>query len=251
MPTTTFHIAAYNIAAGTVTNGDMTAQLDGALGVSNNHFRLIDQMNLVGAAFLSASATRARLDSPTIRIPGNPFILPVEVNTLPSDRQKLMDLSFAPYALPPREEIAVQATISTNVGANAFLWLSLQKIPIPQSRVQWVRLTSSTAAVSLAWTQLTYTLDQALPVGWWCMVGSEVQSTNAIAHRWIFPGSYYRPGFLSRTAEGNRSYDWNYYGTLGEMGRFLNDNPPLLQVYVNGTDASHVGYIGLIPVAGP
>lgn len=246
-----FHLCAYvKSNMGTVANTDVPALTDSVLSISNNHFRLVDPASLVGAAYLGATAIRGRLDSPTLRINGQPYILPVNVGVTPVDRGKYMDLIGTPLGLPSREEIAFQGTANpgTTELATALLWLQYSREPVSPGKVYWVRATSTTAAVSQAWTNLALTFDSALPSGYWAVVGSEHQSTNAIAHRLIFPGKVYRPGFTSRTAEGNLSPHWNYDGSFGELGRFVNDNPFQVEALVNGTDAAHVFYFGLVQV---
>lgn len=246
-----FHVAAYrNAALGAVADTEIAALADSVLSISNNHFRLVDAMSLLAACFMSPTAIRARLDSPSLRILGRPQILPVNVGVLPVDRGKVMELWRNPYRLPIREEIAIQATAApgtTEVGVG-LIWVTGGVIQPPPGQVQWVRATSTTAAVAGAWTLLTYTLDASLPSGYFAVVGSEHQSANAQAHRLIFPGQVYRPGFLSRTAEGNQSPNPNYYGYFGEMGRFVNDNPFQVEVLANAADAAHVLYVGLVPV---
>lgn len=246
-----WHTCAYvKSNLGTTANTDIPALTDSVLAITNNHFRLVDPATLVAGAYLGATAIRGRLDSPTLRIAGNPYILPVNVGVTPVDRGKWMDLRKAGFQLPTREEIAFQATANpgTTELATALFWLQYSVEPVSPGRVLWVRATSTTAAVSQTWTNLSLVFDSALPSGYWAVVGSEHQSSNAIAHRLIFPGKVYRPGYLSRTSEGNLSPLINYDGSLGEMGRFVNDNPFQLEALVNGTDNSHVFYFGLVQV---
>lgn len=246
-----FHLAAYlKSNLGTTANTDIPALTDSVLAISNNHFRLVDPATLVAGAYLGATAIRGRLDSPTLRISGNPYILPVNVGALPVDRGKWMDLRRAGFVLPTREELAFQASAApgTTELATGLFWLQYSNEPVAPGKVLWVRATSTTAAVSQTWTNTALVFDSALPSGYWSVVGSEHQSTNAIAHRLIFPGKVYRPGFLSRGSEGNMSPSINYDGSLGEMGRFVNDNPFQVECLVNGTDATHVFYFGLVQV---
>jgi hypothetical protein len=249
---TLFHIAAFrNAALGTTADTDINALTDGVLSVSNNHFRLVDAMSLVAAAFMSPTAIRARLDSPSLRIMGRPQILPVNVGVTPVDRGKIMELWRNPLRLPQREEIALQGTANpgtTEVAVGAII-VSPGIAQPPPGQVQWVRATSTGTATSGAWTNVALTFDSSLPSGYYSVVGSEHESANAQLHRLIFPGQVYRPGFTSRTAEGNQSPNLNYFAYLGEMGRFVNDNPFQCEVLCNGADASHVFYFGLVPVA--
>lgn len=248
-----FHLAAYTALLGTTANTDITALADSVLNISNNHFRIFKAMRLLASWAASATLTRARLDSPVIRLYGNPFIRPVNVGVTPVDRGKI-DYTFnQPLSLPIREEIALQATSGIAMGTERFtglIWLSDGIDPIASTDAFTVRATSSTAATANAWSQLTLTLDSALPTGTYALLNSEHQSTNAIAHRWIIPGQVLRPGFLSITSEGNMSPWANYDGRWGECGRFINDNLPIPEVLANGADATHVFYLTLQRVAG-
>jgi hypothetical protein len=247
-----FHLAAYSLATNTnAGNVDTPAVTDSVLTISNNHFRLVDNMSLVGAAVASPTIVRARLDSPTLRIPGNPYVIPVNAAAQFVDRQKLMDWSQTPYQLPTREEIALQTTISAAGPevTNGFIWLSLGGLNnIPPGKPQWIYLTSTTAAVANTWTTLQMTFQTSLPTGYWAVTGSVHQSATALAHRFFFPGQIYRPGFLSHTTEGFKAWRWNYNGALGEMGRFVNDNPPQINVYCTAADAAHNIYLQLVQV---
>jgi hypothetical protein len=248
-----FHLAGYFLSIANVANTDVPAIVDGVLTISNNHFRLVDNMSLVGAATIALTNIRARLDSPTMRLPGNPYIEPVSLGTLPVDRQKIWDISMQPYPLPTREEIALQATDGTGTTEpyTGLIWLSLGGLGvIPPGRIQWVYLTSVTAAVANTWTTIVTTFQTSLPSGYWCVIGSVHSSATALAHRLYFPGQVWRPGFMSNALETNKAWRWNYNGALGEMGRFVNDNPFQVQVLCNATDASHNVKIGLVQVPG-
>lgn len=246
-----YHLAAYKAAIDNTVNADVAALSDSVLSISNNHFRLVDPAQLVQAYAGSATLTRARLDSPSLRLMGNPYILPANAGVTPGDFPKIADWRRYPLHLPQREEIAMQAASAVAMGTETFfglIWCQFTMQPIPAGRVQWVRATSTTAAVSGSWTNLALTFESALPTGTWCMVGSKHQSTNAVAHRVLFPGQLYRPGHLSCTTETRRDWFSNYDGTLGEMGRFVNDNVFQVEALVNGTDNAHVFYFGLVQV---
>src|SRR5271166_2818227 len=122
-----YHLASYFLAIANVANTDVPAVTDGVLTISNGHFRLVDQMSLVGAATCAVTLIRSRLDSPTLRLPGNPYIEPGNLALLPVNRQQIMDLSKMPYPLPTREELAIQATDGTGTTEHlsSFIWLSL------------------------------------------------------------------------------------------------------------------------------
>lgn len=246
-----YHVAAYTGNVSTTANTDIAALTDQVLTISNNHFRLVDNMSLVAAVAMSATLQRARLDSPTLRLLGNPYILPPRIGAAPGAEPRVLDLTRYPYALPTREELAMQATSGIAMGNETFtglIFLSLGMTPVPPGRIQWIRITSTTAAVANTWTSIAATFETSLPSGYFSVVGVRHQSTNAQAIRLIFPGQVWRPGGVSVTGLGDRQAPIFIDGSLGELGRFVNDNPPQFQVLVNGTDNSHEIYLGLVQV---
>lgn len=246
-----FHLAAFKGSLGQTANTDVAALTDGVLSIANSHFRLVDQASLVAAAVMSATMLRARLDSPSLRINGNPYILPPLVAASPGAEPRLMDLTAYPLQLPVREELALQATSGLACGtetAVGLVWVSMGFKPVPPGRVQWVRLTSTTACVAYTWTQATFTFETSLPSGYWAVVGMRCVGVSEIACRLTFPGQVYRPGVMALGAASNRDPDLNWNGSLGEFGRFVNDNPPLFELLNVTNTASHDLYLGLVQV---
>lgn len=246
-----WHTAAYTTLLGTTANTDIPALSDDVLTIFNNHFLLRKSYQLMMVWAASATLSRVRFDSPTMRFFGNPYIRPINVATLPANNPNALQIYTKPIILPQAEEIAIQATSAIAMGTERFtavLMLGANIEAPPAGNVYWVRATSTTAATVNAWTTLTYTLETGLPTGNYAMVHSEVQSTNAFAHRWIFDEQIERPGFLSTTALGNRQPDDFYQLRYGVMGRFMNTSLPRLQVLANVADAAHEIYMGLIPL---
>ena len=242
------HLAAFTESIDNTANNDVAFLQDDYLDNVNSHARLRSPMSLVAAAALCVDLDRVRIDSPSIRLVGNPFIRPISAALLPPNDPNLMDLTRNPFKLVVGEEIALQAT-HTNVAAQRFtglIWLADRIIPVPMGDIYAVRFTSVTAAVINAWTTLVITLDQAIAPGEYALVGSEVISTNAIAHRWIIPDRPWRPGCLSAQAAGSRTHKLFYQNGLGEWGRFLNTSLPQLQVLCNVADAVHTGWMYII-----
>lgn len=152
--------------------------------------------------------------------------------------------------MPAGEELAIQATSGLAMGTErltALIALQDMPEPIPAGTPYAVRFTSTGAANANAWTTIAFTMDQSFPTGTFDMIASEVQSTNAIAHRWIFDVQQPRPGFISLTSLANRGNWWQYLFRYGKMGSFINTAMPRLQVLCNAGDASHEGYMWVVP----
>jgi hypothetical protein len=243
-----FHLAAYFGAVSTTVNTDLPALTDQVLTISNGHFRLTDSALLVGAQGGASATVDCRLDSPTLRLIGNPYVVPI--TTLPPSvaDPRMMDMSVYPLPLPQREELALQITAGAAGDAFGLIWLQMGKVPIPPGRVQWIKLTSTTAAVLGIWTPVALVFQTSLPTGYFSVVGSRHESATAIAHRFIFPGQVWRPGWGSNNDPNAMHPNVNWNGAYGEAGRFVNDNPFQMEVLCDGTDNAHSFWVGIVPV---
>jgi hypothetical protein len=246
-----YHLAAFAATLATGTDLDVAAVIDDILSIQNSHFVLPRDMDLIMAAAMSATLDRARLASPTMRQIFNPYIRPITVGALLGNNANLQIMDEMPFKIPAWEEVAAQVTVApgTTEPACVLAWLRAQYVPPPQGRVYPWRFTSTTAAVANSWTTLALTFADALPVGMYAVIGSEHFSTNARAHRIIFPDQVYRPGMPSFASTGQRlPYAISMYH-FGEMGRFRSNAIPSVQVLCNGTDAAHTGYLHVVRLA--
>lgn len=245
-----FHLADYTVAIGTTANTDVPALQDDILTIINSHFQLRAPMDLVKASVLSATLLRARLDSPTMRFFGNPFVRPVVVGATWPTNPNVMHMFEHPMHLPAGEEIAIQATSGIAMGTerlHALITLMDVPEPIPAGTPFAVRFTGTATATANSWTTITFTMDQALPVGMFDMIMSECQGTTQIAHRWLFDQQQWRPGFASLAALGSRMTYEDYMFRYGKMGSFLNTSLPRLQILCTAADTAQEGYMWIIP----
>lgn len=245
------HVVAY---AGSIINAvltDVPAVIDEIATIVNNHFQLWDDMYLFGGYFAATNATRARLNSPTFRQISQPFIYPVELATGPTSNPAYQSFLDRPMKVPKGEEISMEA-LQSSAGAQqvtGVLFLGKDLVNVPSGDIITARFTATTTHTANLWSNIPYTLDQSLPNGTYALVGSRVESTSAIAHRWIIPGLFSRPGALSSRLVQNVQTDDFRNRRMGELGRFLNVALPILQVFSNIADTSDVGYMELIKVA--
>lgn len=246
-----FHLAAFSasVANGT-TNTDVAALSDDILTIQNSHFLLPQDMWLAQVVGMGVGINRHRITSPTLRQITQPQVRPVISGATPPTNPNVMFLHKRPIRVRGGEELAYQAT-HDDAGAQiqvGLIWLMDRADPLPQGDPVTLRGTSTTAATANAWSSITYTLDDQLPAGVYALVSSEVISTNAKAHRWIIDNQFWRPGYLSNTALGNRSPDRQLEGDLGLMGNFRNTSLPRLQVLAGAADASHTVFMRVIRV---
>jgi hypothetical protein len=245
------HTAAFvNTALANVANTDIPALSDQILAIQNGHFLPPNDMKLMAVVAASATLLRARLSSPSLRQITQPQVRPINVGTLPvTDPNAQVFFGVTP-TVSGLEELAMQATsgVAMTEVFTGLIWLLDRYVPPVQGQIITLRATSTTAAVANVWSGVAYTLDDQLPNGLYALVGSEVQSANGIAHRWIISNQFFRPGGLSVTALGNRTIAQQYNGAWGEWGRFRNTDLPRLEVLANAADASHTIYPQVVKV---
>lgn len=246
-----YHLAAYTALLGTTVDTDIAALTDDILTIQNSHFVLSRPKQLLGAAVMSATLTRAKLASPSMRQVASPFIRPIIGAAIPPANPNLWLLDYNPFIVPPFEEVQLQATSGIAMGTERFtglVWLADQITPVPSGNIIPLRVTSSTAATANAWSTIALTFADTIPSGVYAVVFSEMQSTNGIAHRWIFSNQESRPGMLSLAALTSRLPYALSKGQFGAMGRFRSNDLPRCQVLCNGADASHEGYLHVVRV---
>lgn len=245
------HLLAYFAAIDATTNFDVPLLNDDVFPKVNNHAQFFADLEIVGAYAGSLLLDRARVNSPTLRVITPQYIRPVNVAAIPPSFPQMTDWVDQPFALPQGEEVSIEAT-ATGAGPSNFtalLWITDGIQTIPNDNVHVLRFTSTTAAVANVWTSVVLAFEQALPTGWYMLVGSQLISTNGIAHRWILPGQTMRPGAISSQSVGQQQNPFFQRRRLGVFGRFVNTVLPTLQVLANAADAAHTGYMELIKVA--
>lgn len=240
-----YHLACYTEAIDNTADNDVTALADDILTIQNNHFILQQPMKLIAAYAGSATLSRAKIASPTMRQVASPFIRPISVALLPPTNANVWILDQQPFSLVPFEEIQMQATsgVAMTERFTGLIWLQDMDVPIPSGNLIPLRFTSTTAAVANTWTTLTIAFADTVPTGQYAMVLSECQSTNALAHRWIISNQYWRPGHLGFATLGSRLPYAISKGQFGLMGYFKSNDLPRLQVLANAADAAHEGYL--------
>lgn len=245
------HTLAYFKSVDNVANTALNAVSDGIITIQNNNFLPPNDMMILAAYVGSATLTRARLTSPTLRQVTQPQIRPVNVAVLPATNPNVQKFGVTGMRVKGLEELSVQVTSGVAMTENAYAVLCLldRFSPSVAGDAITLRGTSTTAAVASTWSLLTYTLDDQLPNGTYAIVGSEVISTNAIAHRWTVDNQFFRPGGMSVTSAGNRTIDEQYDGSWGEWGRFKNTSLPRLEVLCNAADATHTIFLKVVKVA--
>jgi hypothetical protein len=259
-----FELLAYSKASGGASaDQDMVAATDPDYSTRSNHYILTEQYNLLGAAFVSATALRANVKVPTWNAISLFNIWPVMASaTIPSP-PAMAWFTHAPPPLPMNEEIQIQQTDNASETGRAFLWLAPgnwnANLPAGSLLIP-VRFTVTFTTTTNAWGgPIAMTFEQSLRGGVYSVVGAQVQCTAGDAFRLIFPrarmymGRKMRPGFLCQSAIGDleevRIYSNPFY--LGEWGRFHTFEPPQFEIFAStGASRAIEGRLWLVYLGG-
>ncbi len=247
-----WHLAAFTGSIGATARTQVNAANDDILRIDQtNGFMMPFDTMLLFAYAQSALLLRSQLESPKILQTNPLFIRPVNTGATPVLNPSVAWWGPNYLFLRGQEDILAYVSNSAAGPSQSTILIAVSPIldPMPAGQIYTVYATSTTAAVANTWTSLTYTMQTGLPAGTYAMVGSNVSSTTAIGHRWIFSNQIWRPGFVSNTLETDKPSWLQVQRVLGPMGQFYQYDLPRLQVFAGAADAAHQIYMDLIKVA--
>lgn len=245
-----YHVLALQANTFGQTNYDSVPLSDSWIGIQNGHFFPQKQLMLFGGWFGGVNLTAITLVTPRSRMVVPPRLYPIQASLLPPDRPHIWDRRNNPFTLNATEEISMQMNIggAANAYNTAILFVGESLDPVPSGDIYSLHGTSTTAAVANQWTTVPVQWDQTIPSGTYTVVGSQHQSTNAIAHRFNFRNPPNRPGFLSITGLGNITDPSYYGGGWGALGQFNTTAYPFVDVLCNAADAAHDFVMNMVKV---
>lgn len=248
-------LAFFNTTAGALTLSDSPAVTDGWATVTNNHFIMQENMDLLIAAGFGITVTRLQLNLPHWRFVNQPEIVPV-INTWDGIEAR------EPYMLEPKKLTVnnideLQALVSTSAtatgGALTALWLapSTRTLNIPAGDVYPCRFTASITGATGAWARGNITLDSTLPSGEYAVLGLDVVDAASQLARLRFQNYTMLPGtWVRNRATGSNSRVFRN-GRLGNWGQFKNTAQPSLEIFsATGTATAQTGVLDLVRVSG-
>lgn len=251
-----YHVAAYFESIDNTADTDINALGDGVLSIRSNQFVFPDKTQLLWAAAMSATLSRARLSQATFNVITRPYIRPIEQAAVPGDNPHFADYHSEPFEINPDEQLAIEATSGIAMGSENFTALigiargPLQ--PIPSGPIWTLRGTATTTLTANAWSDLTVTWNNQLPGRNFAVVGLQVQSTGCQAARLSFPesGQVWRPGCIGMTSLANEVPSLFRKGNLGFVwGTFNGFAMPNVQVLSNSADTSEEIYMDIMPIS--
>ncbi len=251
-----WHLAAYTgvFAAPTVSTS-IPALNDQVLVIRNGDFFLTRKYDLIFAACMGPTIDSARLESPSLRLPTFPQIVPLNIGVVPIAEPRIDDYSRQPFKLAVNEQLTI-TTIDPAAAPDqitGIVGLRESFHPLPHGNIYKMRGTSAVTAVANVWSTIepvTYTND--LPDGMYALVGMTYIAALAQAARCIFtsPGNQIlRPGCIGNVLVGGQPFEGFMDGRYGEWGRFDSDNIPNIEVLQDGATAVHEVELFFIQVA--
>lgn len=246
------HTCAFSASIAQAADLQVAAVNDSVLSLQNNSFLPPQDLRLWFIAAMSVNLSRARIVTPSLRIPSTPYVRPIIRAVVPNDPVRVADYRQTPLLLRQMEEFQLFA-LQGGAGAErvtGVAGLGVDFRPAPAGDVISMRGTSTNAAVANAWTPVAVTWQDSLPVGSYAVVGLEHQSATAQAARLIVLNQYWRPGCVSTPGIGDLGQEMFRRGNLGEWGRFNSNYLPTPEVLCNAADAAHEFYLYFVRIGG-
>lgn len=247
---TYFHLGAFR---GSVTNGTTNTAIAGVADniltkAASGAFFAPPGGRIRWASAGGINASRARINTPVLRMVGLPYIAPLNQTVAAPSPPNLADYGQfgpAPFAT---DEVSVEST-HTDAAAQiqyALMAFSFGRVE-PGSGMRYrLRWTAAITGVVGSWASGALTFDQTVPAGDYQIIGMDAFGTNLLGARLIFPGGGWRPGVLARNAVNSVPHDMFLRGDLGCFGQFNNTAIPQLEVYVEAANSAQEGYFDVI-----
>jgi hypothetical protein len=189
---------------------------------------------IIGAAALAndASAARAQIQSPSLRVFANLDIEPVVAAAVFGEPAENLWHPESPIPVVADEALnfAVQSDPAAAAAHYGLVWLADGAQQPVTGQMFSVRATSAIAQVVGAWTNGNLVFSQTLPAGRYAIVGMRARTTDGVAARLVFPEQLARPGVPAINAIGDEDVYWHRYGRSGVFGQFPHTNPPTIDV---------------------
>ena len=193
-----------------------------------------------------------RLEAPSLRGHTLYMVVPVngrnDGNVEPGSPHVVVDKRSGPLQLKTAEQLNAAVHSDTTLAAVqwCFVWLA-DTVPAPVSGdIRTIRATNTSTLTAGAWTNGALTMDEALPVGNYDVVGMRAQSAGLLAARMLFKNQFHRPGVLGTDAQEDLEHPMFRFGQLGVFGTFHTTNLPSVDFLSLSGDSSQVVFLDVI-----
>jgi hypothetical protein len=248
-----FHLAAFEQSidpAGALTA--ITAVREEMFFTNGADFRVPKEYpNIIGAIAMAndASASRAQIQSPSLRMIANLDVEPIVIAAVLGNPPEQCFWPDNPVPLTPDE--ALNFAFLSDPAAAALHYGLVYLSDGPQVPITGqgftVRCTATVQQVAGAWVNGNLTFAQSLPSGSYQVIGMRCRSTDAVAARLVFPSTVARPGVPVVNAIGDQDPYWTRFGRMGVFGEFPHTNPPTIDV-LGGAAAAQTVMLDLVRV---
>lgn len=241
------------------TEVDTTALSDPQMPIINGHFLPPTDLYLYYAVGVGVNMSRARLVSPSLRLPFIPYLWPLNTTTAANgvpDDANIADYRAHPFRLRMLEELECD-TSQTDAGSQQMtvaLFFGDNNMSTPSGLDTFsLRCTASITATPYAWTSGSLTLGQSIPQGEYSVVGLQCITATGIAARLIFPGDptigMWRPGCVTCPTAVSRPPFAGRKAQQGVLGKFRNTALPQLEVLCAAADTAQTVILDLMKTA--
>jgi|SRR5580658_716712 hypothetical protein len=271
-----FHLELFqsSIATGANTFAQVTYNTtDNVLPKLNNGIQVSPALPyLLAVAGVGAHMVHVRAQAPSMLPYPYPALSPNNRGSAFESPPRIWDFSQAPIPLRPTEELDIYATQNSGSSETEYVGVIFSDgtlTPLPTAvnppgiitnpygpgRFFSVHWTASTTLTAGAWTQVQPTFDQALPAGYYGMIGARTYSATALFFR-MFPAMapLWRPGGVAVQAYdqldpvNQRGFQQGYPTKMG-WGMWLSfyqNVPPQVEIWATSADTAEEGWMDLV-----
>lgn len=249
---TYFHTLAF---FGSVTNGVANmaiAMVNDQIVTPNSSNQALMPMQgqLRAGVASSANLQRMRINTPSLRNIGLPYIAPINNALTVQSPPNIWDPGRLGPVIPKSDAISLEGTQGGGAAENAVaaLWLSFGRQEIPQGPEYRIRFTATVTCVAGSWVNGAITFDTTLPAGVYAVTGFDAQGTNLYFARLVFAGGSWRPGCLARNTLASVQAPLFTRGDLGTYGTFDSVNTPTVDFLSTGACTAQEGYMDVVRI---
>lgn len=231
----------------------IAALVDQHLTTSGDDVTVPAEFNQLAAVWaMGVDLTRVRMESPSLR--RSMFLDVSHFNVVaaapePPSLPAIFDMWRKPVNLDKDEDLRT-AVINDGVAASRvdnFIWLMGQPRPLPEGRIDTLRLTGATTLTANVWSLVPLTASQQLTEGEYELCGKRTECTGGVFSRSVFSQGGARPGVIA--FDDNDDNEWPQYrrGGLGfGWGRFGHKNIPQDEIVSRSADTANTTWLDLI-----
>lgn len=231
------HLLAFSDShSGTLTYDQLLAVADQLYTRQNNEYQIPHDAWIAWAAAMGTGLTAARLSTASLRLRGNPQIVPFDLTTFGTEFPAYMDMTDDPIKLIKEENLRVEASHTGDGPDINRAFISVQQTPFNANQNykggRWVRGTATVTSVAEAWSGLgAITFDDILEGGSYAVYGFYAEQASIFAARLVFQNQYERPGSLSPVLVSDNPMFVTMMRQLGLLGVFDTYSPPQLEAF--------------------